>query len=119
MRRNLAAFSFLAFTLTIAAQFPPGGAAQIKAAAKASETAIAGSSPAAIKDLPVRKVVLYKNGVGYFEHAGTVSGNQRVTIDFTSPQLNDVLQSLIESVIIVTLVVFAFLGSPRSVLMQA
>src|SRR5208337_3218724 len=27
-------------------------------------------------------------------HAGTVSGNQRVTIDFTSPQLNDVLQSL-------------------------
>ena len=44
--------------------------------------------------LPVRKVVLYKNGVGYFEHAGNVSGNQRVTIDFTSPQLNDVLQSL-------------------------
>ena len=25
---------------------------------------------------------------------GTVSGNQRVAIDFTSPQLNDVLQSL-------------------------
>jgi hypothetical protein len=47
-----------------------------------------------LKDLPVRKVVLYKNGVGYFEHAGTVSGNQRVSIDFTSPQLNDVLQSL-------------------------
>jgi hypothetical protein len=45
-------------------------------------------------DLPVRKVVLYKNGVGYFEHAGSVSGNQRVAIDFTSPQLNDVLQSL-------------------------
>ncbi len=51
-------------------------------------------TPAAIKDLPVRKVVLYKNGVGYFEHSGTVNGNQRVSIDFTSPQLNDVLQSL-------------------------
>ena len=50
--------------------------------------------PPGAKDLPVRKVVLYKNGVGYFEHAGAVSGNQRVTIDFTSPQLNDVLQSL-------------------------
>jgi hypothetical protein len=47
-----------------------------------------------VKDLPVRKVVLYKNGVGYFEHAGSISGNQRVAIDFTSPQLNDVLQSL-------------------------
>lgn len=51
-------------------------------------------TPAAIKDLPVRKVVLYKNGVGYFEHSGNVSGNQRVAIDFTSSQLNDVLQSL-------------------------
>ena len=38
--------------------------------------------------------MLYKNGVGYFEHAGTVNGNQRVTVDFTSTQLNDVLQSL-------------------------
>jgi hypothetical protein len=47
-----------------------------------------------VKDLPVRKVVLYKNGVGYFEHAGSIFGNQRVAIDFTSPQLNDVLQSL-------------------------
>ena len=52
------------------------------------------TTPQVVKDLPVRKVVLYKNGVGYFEHAGTVSGNQRVAIDFTSPQLNDVLQSL-------------------------
>jgi hypothetical protein len=47
-----------------------------------------------LEGLPVRKVVLYKNGVGYFEHGGTVSGNQRVTIDFTSSQLNDVLESL-------------------------
>jgi hypothetical protein len=52
------------------------------------------AAPASIKDLPVRKVVLYKNGIGYFEHAGSVTGNQRVAIDFTSPQLNDVLQSL-------------------------
>jgi hypothetical protein len=49
---------------------------------------------ASLKDLPVRKVVLYKNGVGYFEHAGSVTGNQRVAIDFASSQLNDVLQSL-------------------------
>jgi hypothetical protein len=42
----------------------------------------------------LRKVVLYKNGVGYFEHAGAVNGDQSVAIDFTSSQLNDVLQSL-------------------------
>ena len=44
--------------------------------------------------LPVRRVVLYKTGVGYFEHLGQVRGNQTVQIDFTSSQLNDVLQSL-------------------------
>lgn len=52
------------------------------------------AAPASVQDLPVRKVVLYKNGVGYFEHAGTVTGNQTVSVDFTSSQLNDVLQSL-------------------------
>ena len=52
------------------------------------------AAPQVPQVVPVRKVVLYKNGVGYFEHSGTVTGNQRVTIDFTSSQLNDVLQSL-------------------------
>src|SRR5215467_2985447 len=44
--------------------------------------------------LPVRRVVLYKNGVGYFEHTGRVRGAQELKIDFTSSQLNDVLKSL-------------------------
>lgn len=44
--------------------------------------------------LPVRRVVLYKNGVGYFEHTGRVQGAQELKIDFTSSQLNDVLKSL-------------------------
>jgi hypothetical protein len=44
--------------------------------------------------LPVRRVVLYKNGVGYFEHTGRVHGSQELRIDFTSSQLNDVLKSL-------------------------
>ncbi len=88
MRRTFAVISLLAFTLALSAQ------TSAPTAAKAKPEAVAASAPATAKDLPVRKVVLYKNGVGYFEHAGTVSGNQRVTIDFTSPQLNDVLQTL-------------------------
>ena len=71
--------------------------AQTAASTKAHATVAAGEAaalPPVVKDLPVRKVVLYKNGVGYFEHAGSVTGNQKVAIDFTSPQLNDVLQSL-------------------------
>ncbi len=45
-------------------------------------------------DLPVRRVILYKSGVGFFEHLGSVTGNTPVTIQFTSAQLNDVLLSL-------------------------
>ncbi|HEX3740623.1 MAG TPA: carboxypeptidase regulatory-like domain-containing protein [Terriglobales bacterium] len=44
--------------------------------------------------LPVKRVVLYKNGVGYFEHSARVHGNQELGIDFTTGQLNDVLKSL-------------------------
>jgi hypothetical protein len=44
--------------------------------------------------LPVKRVVLYKNGVGYFEHTARVHGSQDLSIDFTTAQLNDVLKSL-------------------------
>src|ERR1700722_4385201 len=70
---------------------PPRSAATNGAASEvrsdASESSSAGK-------LPVRRVVLYKNGVGYFEHLGRVRGSQDVHIDFTSAQLNDVLKSL-------------------------
>ena len=85
----VAAIAFVAFPLTLAAQPAPNPAA--KPSSSATE---AGAANPFIKDLPVRKVVLYKSGVGYFEHSGSVTGNQRVAIDFTSSQLNDVLQSL-------------------------
>jgi hypothetical protein len=51
-------------------------------------------APSIADSLPIKRVVLYKNGVGYFEHLGSVRGNQDVTISFTSGQLNDVLKSL-------------------------
>ena len=51
-------------------------------------------APATATTLPVRRVVLYKNGVGYFEHVGRVIGNQSVSIDFNSAQLNDALKSM-------------------------
>ncbi len=53
-----------------------------------------GHTDAAPARLPVRRVVLYKNGVGYFEHTGRVRGDQDLAIDFTTAQLNDVLKSL-------------------------
>jgi hypothetical protein len=56
-----------------------------------TSTAVAAESQAR---LPVKRVVLYKNGVGYFEHSARVRGVQELNIDFTTAQLNDVLNSL-------------------------
>jgi hypothetical protein len=82
--------------------FCNSNAAQAKHTATPPSTAAANegreSSPNGPEEsaakLPVRRVVLYKNGVGYFEHLGRVRGSQDVHIDFTSAQLNDVLKSL-------------------------
>lgn len=71
--------------------------AQEKAIIKAANAEAAqspGESNSSTAKLPVRRVVLYKNGVGYFEHLGHVRGSQDVHVDFTSAQLNDVLKSL-------------------------
>jgi hypothetical protein len=96
VRRILAVLSLfvLAFTVSLTAQVPAAPAVKHNQAAPKAQLAAPQAPQQVVKDLPVRKVVLYKNGVGYFEHSGLVQGNQRVAIDFTSQQLNDVLQSL-------------------------
>jgi hypothetical protein len=44
---------------------------------------------------PLRRVTLYKHGVGYFERQGKVNGDQEVTFLFDAAQMNDVLKSLV------------------------
>lgn len=44
---------------------------------------------------PLRRVTLYKHGVGYFERQGKINGNQQVTFLFDAAQMNDVLKSLV------------------------
>jgi hypothetical protein len=70
------------------------GLVRAQAPTPSSPSRPAAQPQAAGDRLPVRRVVLYKSGVGYFEHLGRIRGNQTVTIDFTSGQLNDVLKSL-------------------------
>jgi hypothetical protein len=62
--------------------------------AKAPPTTAPATSTDYASRLPVKRVVLYKNGVGYFEHTARVHGTQDLSIDFTTAQLNDVLKSL-------------------------
>jgi hypothetical protein len=62
--------------------------------------AIAGSAHAqttsgANVDVPVKKVVLFASGVGYFEHAGTVHGSGATNLRFKTSQINDILKSIV------------------------
>ncbi|MBI4879838.1 MAG: hypothetical protein HY812_09300 [Planctomycetes bacterium] len=44
--------------------------------------------------LPIRRVVLYKHGIGYFERQGPVSGRAEVSLRFRQDQMSDVLKTL-------------------------
>src|SRR5262245_34383469 len=46
-------------------------------------------------DVPVRKVVLFSSGVGYFEHLGSITGNGSTELRFKTNQINDILKSLV------------------------
>ena len=45
--------------------------------------------------VPVKTVMLFSSGVGYFEHEGNVRGNGSTELRFKTSQINDVLKSLI------------------------
>jgi len=45
-------------------------------------------------DLPVKQVVLYKHGVGFFERSGKLNSGESARLDFNAAEMNDVLKSL-------------------------
>ena len=53
------------------------------------------AAPAAAAEVPVKLVVLYSSGVGYFEHHGTITGNATTELRFKTGQINDLLKSLV------------------------
>ena len=44
--------------------------------------------------LPIKRVVLFKHGVGYFQRSGEVDGDELIELGFKASQMNDVLKSL-------------------------
>ncbi|OZC03113.1 hypothetical protein [Rubricoccus marinus] len=52
-----------------------------------------GAQPSA--DVPVKRVILFTSGVGYFEHDGRVSGDADLTLRFEQSALDDVIKSLV------------------------
>ncbi len=85
-------FSFLFTLFLIGSLCAQNNARQSKSSQPSAPTTSASTD--STSRLPVKRVVLYKNGVGYFEHTARVHGTQDLSIDFTTAQLNDVLKSL-------------------------
>ncbi len=45
--------------------------------------------------VPIKKIVLYRSGVGYFERMGSVEGMAEVQLRFNAEQINDILKSMV------------------------
>jgi hypothetical protein len=45
--------------------------------------------------LPIRNVVLYSSGVGYFQRRGEIDGNVRVDLTFQVRDINDLIKSMV------------------------
>ncbi|HUH01282.1 MAG TPA: hypothetical protein VML75_04755, partial [Kofleriaceae bacterium] len=52
-----------------------------------------GPAPGQGPEIPIKRVILYQNGVGYFERTGQVNGD-RLTLQIRPTQINDLLKSL-------------------------
>src|SRR5437868_13621844 len=62
-------------------------------------TAAAAAEPGVLQSpkpqLPIRRVVLYSNGVAYFERRGQITGHAEVSLPFKQSQVVDVLKSMV------------------------
>ena len=79
----------LVLFLTISGQTLAQTPAKKRPAAKPTAETTHGQS------LPLRKVILYSNGVAYFERRGTVTGNAEIHLPFKQSQIDDVLKSMV------------------------
>jgi hypothetical protein len=53
------------------------------------------AAAASAADLPVTRVVLYKNGVAYYERSGPAKSGEPARLDFKAGEMDDVLKSLV------------------------
>lgn len=73
-----------------------GARAAVKTAAATAESVERPATTArAAQTLPIRRVILYSNGVAYVERRGTVTGHAEVDLSFKQSQVDDVLKSMV------------------------
>lgn len=85
MRRTLTASLLIALAGLVAA-LPPAPARAQPGAARAGADSH--------DTLPVKRIVLYRSGVGAFERRGMIDGNADVQLRFPTDKVNDILKSM-------------------------
>ncbi len=85
---------FLSLILVCSISIP----AQLKLAKQTAKTVKQNLPKAennAVNQLPIRRVILYSNGVSYIERRGMVSGDAEINLSFKQSQVDDVLKSMV------------------------
>jgi hypothetical protein len=70
----------------------------LSAAAQPGQPEVQGGAapaPAGNDELPIKRITLYRSGVGYFERAGSISGDIEVQLRFKTEEINDILKSMV------------------------
>ncbi|MDX6709434.1 MAG: hypothetical protein QOH96_450 [Blastocatellia bacterium] len=88
---------FTALFLALAVFVTPVVSAQRRLRSRvAASTAVSSqTTQISTSTLPIRRVILYSNGVAYFERRGTVTGRAEVALQFKHSQVDDVLKSMV------------------------
>lgn len=62
-----------------------------------SGTSVSAAETSRVADdvMPIRQIVLYRSGVGFFERRGEVTGDATVSLRFNTEDVNDILKSLL------------------------
>ncbi|HEY4328764.1 MAG TPA: hypothetical protein VGN88_03440 [Phycisphaerae bacterium] len=87
---------FLAGAVSMAIAAAPGGGAAV-ASAPGTTSTVGGDVKREMTEVPVRRVVLFSSGVGFFQHSGKVTGNAASELRFKTDQINDILKTLVVS----------------------
>jgi hypothetical protein len=72
----------------------PSHLAQTRAARRAAAASQVSGQPSQ-PQFPIRRIILYSNGVAYFERRGLVSPHAEINLPFKQSQVDDVLKSML------------------------
>lgn len=89
MRINTVLLALFVCALTVHGQIVRASRSDATPASAPGRTSTSSSQ------LPIKRVILYSNGVAYIERRGMVTGNAEVNLSFKQSQVDDVLKSMV------------------------